>query len=125
MGRPLPPPSFGQCLKENVFFPLTPSLIPNILRFPNIILNISGGGIGKNVLWVMLMTVKKLEECHDVLQAGRAKRAEAGRAGLFTEQACSTLEGELENCVVCMYNIHTQCTVHIIYGTNNKWHLLT
>ena len=23
-----PPPLFGQCLKENVFFPLTPSLIP-------------------------------------------------------------------------------------------------
>ena len=71
------------------------------------------------------MTVKKLEECHDVLQAGRARRAEAGRAGLFTDRACSTLEGELENCVVCMYNIHTQCTVHIVYGTNTKWHLLT
>ena len=67
------------------------ALIANILRFPKIILIISGGGIGKNVLWVMLMTVKKLEECHDVLQAGRARRAEAGRAGLFTEQACSTL----------------------------------
>ena len=65
--------------------------IASILKFPKIILNISGGGIGKNVLWVMLMTVKKLEECHDVLQAGRARRAEAGRAGLFTDQACSTL----------------------------------
>ena len=70
----------------------------NILRFRNITLNISGGGIGKNVLWVMLMTVKKLEECHDVLQAGRARRAEAGRAGLFTERACSTLERVRELC---------------------------
>ena len=76
------------------------ALIPNILRFPNIILNISGGGSGKNVLWVMLMTVKKLEECHDVLQAGRARRAEAGRAGLFTERACSTLERVRELCTV-------------------------
>ena len=76
------------------------ALIPKILRFPNIILNISGGGIGKNVLWVMLMTVKKLEECHDVLQAGRARRAEAGRAGLFTERACSTLERVRELCNV-------------------------
>ena len=39
-----------------------------------------------------------MEECHDVLQAGRARRAEAGRAGLFKERACSTLERVRELC---------------------------
>ena len=33
-----------------------------------------------------------MEECHDVLQAGRARQAKAGKAALFTPVHCSAYQ---------------------------------
>ena len=51
-----------------------------------------------------------MEECHDVLQAGRGRQAKAGKAPLFTDRDAVHQCCELYSVVVQCGDVH--CTAH-------------
>ena len=61
-----------------------------------------------------------MEECHDVLQAGRGRQAKAGRAALFTP-SCTAVHISVP-CTAVLYNRHyTYHSTHIkVYTVEAK-----